>query len=275
MTEAQGTIVVAGGSGLVGRPLVRALHEAGYHVVVLSRRPERGEGDLPLGARAVGWDGRTAGDWTRELAGAAGVVNLAGAATGRRWTRRRRDAILDSRLASTTALVEGIGQLEVAERPPVLVVASGIDYAGDRPGDEPVGEEVEPGDSFLADVCVAWEAAAARAEAYGVRVASMRISLVLARGAAALRLAVLPFRLFVGGPLGSGRQWLAWVHVDDAVGLFLRALSDERLSGPVNVVAPDVRTQRETAREIGRVLRRPSWLPTPAPVLRLALGGTA
>src|SRR3954465_7878145 len=183
MTEAQGTIVVAGGSGLVGRPPVRGLPEAGYHVVVLSRRPERAEVDLPLGARAVAWDGRTLGDWTSELAGAAGLVNVAGAPTARRWTRRPRKAILDSRLASTTALVEAIGQLDAADRPPVLVSSSGIDYAGDRSDDALVDEGVEPGHTFLADVCVAWEASAARAEAHGVRVAAMRISFVLARDA--------------------------------------------------------------------------------------------
>src|SRR5689334_15179015 len=150
MTEAKATIVVAGGSGLVGRHLVRALHEAGYHVVVLSRSPDRAEVDLPLGASAVGWDGRTPGDWVAALSGAAGVVNLAGASIGRRWTEKRKQAILDSRLASTTALVEAIGELDRAERPPVLLNSSGIDYGGDRPGDEPVGEDVEPGDSFLA-----------------------------------------------------------------------------------------------------------------------------
>lgn len=275
MTEARATIVVAGGSGLVGRHLVRALHEAGYHVVVLSRSPGRAEVDLPLGASAVAWDGRTPGDWTGALAGAAGVVNLAGASIGRRWTQTHRREILDSRVASTTALVEAIGRLGPAERPPVLVNSSGIDYAGDRPGDEPVGEDAKAGDTFLAGVCVAWEAAAARAEAHGVRVAALRTSFVLARGSEPLRRLALPFRLFAGGPLGSGRQWFPWVHMEDAVGLCLLALTDERLTGPVNVVAPDVRHQAETAQEIGRVLHRPSRLPTPAPVLRLALGGMA
>ena len=271
MEPTRGTVVVAGGSGLVGRALVEELHRRDYGVVVLTRKPERAAADPPLGARAVGWDG----PWHEDVAGAAAVVNLAGASIGGgRWTRTRKERIRRSRVDTTTALVEAVRALEPERRPRVLVNASGIDYAGDR-GDEPASEDVEPGDSFLADVCVDWEAAAHPAEELGVRVVLMRTAFVFGRGGPAVRLLALPFRLFVGGRLGSGRQWFPWISLADAVGLYVAAIEDERLAGPVNVVAPEQVRQRELARELGRVLHRPSAFPTPAPVLRLALGEAA
>jgi uncharacterized protein len=271
MVETRGTVVVAGGSGLVGRALVEELHGRDYHVVVLSRSPERTATGLPLGAGAVGWDA----DWRRELDGAAGVVNLAGASIGGgRWTRRRKARILRSRVDTTAALVEAMRGLEPGRRPRVLVNASGIDYAGDC-GDESVGEDAEPGDSFLARVCVEWEAPARAAEELGVRVVLMRTAFVFGRGAPAVRLLALPFRLFAGGRLGSGRQWFPWVSLADAAGLYAWAIEDDALVGPVNVVAPEQLRQRDVARELGRVLHRPSVFPTPAPLLRLALGEQA
>jgi uncharacterized protein (TIGR01777 family) len=271
MQQTRGTVLVAGGSGFVGRRLVDELAGRGHEPVVLSRDPQRAAAALPVGARAVGWDG----DWRGDLAGAAGVVNLAGASIGGgRWTTRRKETILSSRVGTTVRLVEAIRALPAARRPPVLVNASGIDYAGDR-GDEPVTEEAEAGASFLARVCVAWEAAARPAEGLGVRVVLMRTSFVFGRGAPAVRLLTLPFRSFVGGPLGSGRQWFPWISLDDTVRLYADAVEHDALSGPVNVVAPEQVRQREVARELGRVLHRPAVLPTPAPLLRLALGEQA
>jgi uncharacterized protein (TIGR01777 family) len=268
-----GKVVVAGGSGLIGRELVRGLVEDGVEVVVLTRRPA----DVAVpGARSVGWDGRRVERaWAGELEGAAGVVNLAGASVGGgRWTRRRRETIRASRIDATTALVDAIGSLEPGRRPPVLVNASGIDYAGDT-GDAPVTEDAGPGDSFLARVCADWEAAAEAATAHGIRVVCMRTSFVIAGDALAFRLLALPFRLFVGGPLGSGRQWFPWVHNEDAARLYRHGLENEALAGPVNVVAPDLRRQRELAVELGRALRRPAQLPAPAPLLRAVLGRQA
>lgn len=266
-------VIVAGGSGLIGTALVRALVADGAEVVVLSRRPEPA---VSAGARTVRWDARRVeASWATELVGASGVVNLAGATIGgRRWTRRRKETILRSRVDSTVALVEAIGRLEPGARPPVLVNASGIDYAGVA-GDEPITEDATAGNSFLAHVCVDWEAAAMDANQYGVRVVCMRTSLVIARDAIALRLLALPFRLFLGGPLGSGKQWLPWVHIEDVARLYRHALDDEHLSGPVNLVTPDLRRQREVAQELGRALRRPACAPTPAPLLRALFGEQA
>jgi uncharacterized protein (TIGR01777 family) len=271
MERTRGRVVVAGGSGFVGRGLVEELAARGYEVAVLSRRPGRAVAGLPESARVVGWEA----DWAGELPGAAGVVNLAGASIGGgRWTAQRKQAILSSRVETTGRLVDAIRALPASRRPPVLVSASGIDYAGDR-GEEPVTEEAEPGDSFLAGVCVAWEDAARRAEALGVRVVLMRTAFVFGRGAPAVRLLALPFRLFVGGPLGSGRQWFPWISLEDTVRLYALALERHSLTGPVNAVAPEQVRQRELARELGRVLRRPAVFPTPAPLLRLALGEQA
>jgi uncharacterized protein (TIGR01777 family) len=263
-------VIVAGGSGFIGAQLGRSLLADGHEVVVLTRGQPR---PAQPGVRFLSWDARTAaGSWVSELSSAQAIVNLAGASIGGgRWTRSRMNEILSSRLAATTALIEALRQVSGGKRPSVLVSASGIDYYGNR-GDEVITEESGPGHSFLALVSQQWEAAAQPAAALGIRVVLIRTSLVFGRKAPAFRLLTVPFRLFVGGPLGNGRQWFTWVHLDDHVRLYRLALEEEKLSGPINSVAPDVRPQREVAREIGAVLHRPSWFPAPAPLLRLALG---
>jgi uncharacterized protein (TIGR01777 family) len=265
-------ILIAGGSGYIGRRLAASLVKDGHAVVVLSRRPQTE--NSPGGLRYVTWDARTGeGDWVKELSGAQGVVNLAGANIGSwPWTRRRMAELLSSRLSATAALVEALDRTPAERRPAVLVSASGIDYYGDR-GDEIITEESQPGDSFLARLSQQWETVALKAEPLGLRVVRMRTSMVFGRGAPAFNLLSLPVRLFVGGSFGSGRQWFTWIHVDDIVGLYRFGLENEQLRGPVNAVAPDIRRQVEVAKEIGRVLHRPTWFPTPAPLLRLALGG--
>lgn len=269
----RGRIVLAGATGFIGRPLVRSLLGDGHDVTVLTRRPE--SAGLPAGARAVHWDGVTTDAWSDQLAGAVAVVNLAGASIGRyRWTRGRKRELLRSRVETTRALVDATARLGPAERPRVLANASGIDYAGDS-GDAVVTERAPPGGTFLARICVEWEAAALRAEALGVRVVALRTPLVVGRGALALRLLALPFRLFAGGPLGDGRQWFPWVHLDDAVAACRRALEDDGLRGVVNLVAPGLIRQRDAARELAAVLGRPCWLPAPTVALRVVFGEQA
>lgn len=267
-------VLISGGSGFIGSHLAASLLKDGHDVVVLSRRPETKH--PPRGVRYVTWDARSAnGDWVKELSGAQGVINLAGASIGSRpWTRRRMAELLSSRLSATTALVQALERVPAELRPPVLVSASGIDYYGDR-GDEVITEESPAGDSFLATLSQQWETAAQKAELLGVRVAWIRTAMVFGREAFAFRLLTLPFRLFVGGPLGNGRQWFTWIHIDDMVGLYRLALEDPRVSGPVNAVAPDVRRERDVAKEIGRVLHRPALIPVPAFALSLVLGKEA
>jgi uncharacterized protein (TIGR01777 family) len=266
-------VVISGGSGYIGRRLGDSLLGDGHQVVVLTRGKA---GQTPSGARQVLWDAATQeGPWTSELSSSDAIVNLAGASLGSwPWTRRTMAEILTSRLKATSAIVGAVERLPAAGRPSVLVSASGIDYYGDR-GDEVVTEESGPGNSFLARVCQQWEGAAERASALGLRVVRVRTSLVFGRGAPAFRLLTLPFRFFVGGPLGNGRQWFTWIHVDDIVGLYRLALESAQVSGPINAVAPDIRRQREVAREIGRVLHRPAFAPAPSPILRLVLGAQA
>jgi uncharacterized protein (TIGR01777 family) len=263
-------VVVTGGTGLVGKALVRAL-APGREVVVLTR-----SGALPpefeaLGSvRAVGWDAKTVGEWAREVDGAAGVIHLAGAqAVGVRWTKRVKQRLYDSRVKSADVVVEAIRL--ASSRPRVLVSSSGTDYYAGHLDDEPVDESAPPGTSFLARLCVDWEGAVRAADALGVRTVSARLGLVVGRSKP-FRLMTLPFRLFVGGPLGSGRQIYSWVHVADVATALLRCLEDPAFSGPVNVCAPEALPHREFARRLGRALHRPSWFPVPGFALRLLFG---
>jgi uncharacterized protein (TIGR01777 family) len=269
-------IVIAGGSGFLGRRLSAAWIQAGKQVTVLSRTSPRPARNLPGGVAVRGWTPPTVDEQLIEaLRGADAVVNLAGAAIGGRpWTPRRKRAILESRLAATGAIVEAMRRLPEEDRPRVLVNASGIDVYGDRPTGV-MNEASPPGDSFLAGVVVAWEGAARAAEALGVRVVLARTALIMAPEALAWRLVLLPFRLFVGGSLGSGRQQFTWLHVDDAVALYDLAVRDPSIQGPLNMVAPEVPTQRDLARAIGRHMNRPAFVPVPAFVLRLVLWGQA
>ncbi len=263
-------VVVAGGSGFIGERLCAELVQAGDEVDILSRRPERLAGRLPNGVRVRAWrPPQLDPGWETAVAEADAVVSLAGASLGDgRWTERRKALLRDSRVDSTRALVTALGN--GGGPPRVLVSASAVGYYGDR-GDEELTEASAPGQGFLASICVDWEATAREAEAFGVRVVLPRFGVVLGEGGALPRLA-LPFRLFVGGPLGSGRQWMSLVHRSDVVGLIRRALNDEAISGPLNAVMPQPIRNADLARLIGSVLHRPSAVPAPTPALRLALG---
>jgi uncharacterized protein (TIGR01777 family) len=271
-------IVIAGGSGFLGHRLTAAWLAAGNEVTVLTRSPSRAAGQQTAGAGPgfARWDPpKVEDELVAALRGADAVVNLAGVPIGGRpWTPGHKRAILRSRLEATGAIVEAISRLPAPDRPKTLVNASGIDVFGDRPDGE-LTEDSEPGDSFLAGVVLAWEAAARAAEPLGVRVVTARTALVVAPEALAWRLILLPFRLFVGGPLGSGRQRFTWIHVDDAVGLYDLALRDHSIVGPINMVAPEVPTQRDLARAIGRAMHRPAIFPVPAFILRTVLWGQA
>jgi uncharacterized protein (TIGR01777 family) len=269
-------IVIAGGSGFLGRRLAAAWLGAGHDVTVLSRNPVRATAKVPASVVLARWDPPTVDDpLVASLRGADAVVNLAGAPIGGRpWTPGHKRTILQSRLGATGALVDAIRRLPDAERPRALVNASGIDIYGDRPAGE-MTEDSPPGDSFLAGVVVEWERAARAAEELGLRVVTARTALIVAPEALAWRLVLLPFRLLVGGRLGSGRQRFTWVHVDDAVRLYDLAIRDASIRGPLNMVAPEVPTQAELARAISRAMRRPAIVPAPAFVLRIVLWGQA
>ncbi len=266
-------ILVAGGTGFIGSALIRELSASGHEVVALVRESTTVPGLFPGGVDIRRWDGRTPGEWCHAMEEVHAVINLSGASlAGGRWTRRRKVVITQSRIDSTRALVAAMRA--AVHRPEVLVNASAVGYYG-ATGEGIVTEEDGPGDDFLGTTCRQWELEASAATALGVRVVLPRFGVVLAPGGGALDRMVVPFRMFVGGPLGSGKQWYPWVHRDDAVGAVVFLLTHPEMAGPVNAVSPDTVTMRTFARELGRVLARPSWLSVPSFVLRALLGEMA
>jgi uncharacterized protein (TIGR01777 family) len=269
--------VVTGATGFVGQALVPALRARGDEVVVLSRDAERARATLGADVAAVTADLEAPGAWTAALAGASSIVHLAGEpVAARRWDARRRQVIRDSRVETTRTIVEALAALPAGGRPGSLISASGVDYYPFAEGpldDDEVRETDPPGDSFLARVCRDWEAEARAAEPLGVRVAMMRTGLVLGGGGGLSRMAA-PFRLFAGGWIGSGRQWLPWIHRDDAAAAYAAAVHDDRYRGPINLVTDSVRN-RDFARALGAALGRPSWLPVPGFAVKAAVGDLA
>lgn len=260
-------LLLTGGTGFIGRPLRQQLLRDGHQLFLLTRRPA-GRPPEP-GVRWLGWEGA---EWERAAAEADGIVNLAGEPLiGRRWTMRQKQRLRDSRLATTQRLVRAL--TASSRRPAVLINASAVGYYGPR-GDEMLTEADAGGRGFLADLCRAWEAEAQRAEAAGVRVVRLRLGIVLGPGGALAKMA-LPFRCWLGGPLGRGTQWMSWIHLEDVIGLIRWALVQRGLTGPVNATAPQPVTMRDFCRTLGLVLRRPSWLPAPEAAVRLLLGEAA
>lgn len=270
-------VIITGGTGLIGRALAAELAGAGYEVVLLSRRPEQAIG-LPPGVRAERWDGRTASGWGSLVEGAEAIVNLAGenlAGEGlfpSRWTPERKGRILQSRLNAGAAVVEAVRAAAV--KPRVLIQASGIGVYGPR-RDEELTEESSIGSDFLATVVVRWEASTAAIEELRVRRAVIRSGPVLSMAGGALIRMLLPFRFFVGGWFGSGRQWLPWIHIADEVAAIRFLIENPRASGIFNLCAPQPLTGRDFGLVIGRVMRRPAFLPVPAIFMRLAFGEVA
>lgn len=260
-------VVIAGGTGLVGRALVKALTAPSVEVTVLSRRP--GSAGFSAGIQVRGWEGLT-----DALEGADAVFNLAGEGIAdRRWTGRRKQLILQSRIAPTEDLVEAIRN---CRRPPaVLVNASAIGYYGPREDDTPVSEFSPAGTGFLPDVCQAWESAALPARDLGVRVLLPRLGMVLARNGGAFPSMIRPVQFYLGSRLGHGRQGLSWIHRHDLVGLLIEAASNPDWDGPFNATAPEPVSQAAFLSLLAKHLHRP-LLPIPgalaATALRLALG---
>ena len=254
-------VFVTGASGFVGRPLAAALVDAGHQVVGLARHPAT----LGGGAELLVGDVTKAGSWQERAAACDAVIHLAGASfAGKRWNASRKAAISQSRVEGTRRLVE--------VRPKVLLCAGGVDYYPFDDSDRPHAEDAPAGDSFLARVCAAWEAEAQRAE--GARVACLRTGVVLGRGGALARM-VTPFKLYVGGPVASGGQWLSWVALADVIGAYLFALENDAVRGPINLVGQEAVRQKDFARSLGKALGRPSWAPVPGPILRLVVGELA
>ena len=267
-------VAVTGATGAIGRAVVAALVERGDSVVALSRSAVSAEKKLVTGVEVAEWaEPSSSPPPAQALAGTDGVVHLLGEPVAQRWNDDARREIRESRVAGTRNLVDGLRAAE--PRPRVLVSQSASGYYGPR-GDERVDErEPAAAGDFLADVVVAWEAEARRAEELGVRVALMRTGVVLSEGGGALEKMLPPFKLGVGGPVAGGRQFVPWVHVDDVVGALLFALDTDGASGPINVAAPEPVTNAQLSKALGRVLRRPAVMPVPGFAVRLLYGEMA
>jgi uncharacterized protein (TIGR01777 family) len=260
-------ITISGASGLVGRHVLRVLGDAGHKLHVLSRHAGT---NLPNGVKLTVWDPKS----VPPLAGlenADAVIHLAGEPVAQRWTAEAKRRIRESRVGSTERLVEAISRLP--RRPAHLVCASAVGYYGSR-GDEILEESSPPGTGFLPEVCVAWEKAAQAASALDLQVTSIRIGVVLDSRGGALGRLLAPFRAGVGGRLGSGRQWMSWIHVGDLAELF-RFVIDTPLKGAVNGVAPFPVSNAEFTQEVARALKRPALLPVPEFALKALLGDMA
>lgn len=261
-------VAITGATGTIGRALIEELRSRGDEPVALSRDPTRAGLDVEVHAWA---DPKLEPPSPRALRGADAVVHLLGEPLDQRWTDTAKREIRDSRILGTRNLVEGMAALSEDERPRVLVSQSGVGWYGAR-GDEPVDEDELAAGDFAATLSRDWEAEAARAEELGVRVVRTRTGVVLSRGGGALARMLPFFKAGVGGPVAGGRQYVSWIHLDDVAGAMAFLAGSEAASGPVNVAAPQPVTNKEFSRALGRVLRRPAFLPVPAFALRLLYG---
>jgi uncharacterized protein len=255
-------VVVTGASGLIGTALKGALEKAGHRMVAMTRSQPAGD--------AVHWDPDRGQIDAGGLEGVGAVVHLAGEGIGnKRWNEEHKDRVKNSRIRGTGLLAETLAKLD--KGPKVLVSGSAVGYYGDR-GDEVLTESSRPGSDFLAGVCTAWEAATAPAEAAGIRVAHIRTGIVLSGRGGVLPKMLLPFKFGAGGKLGSGRQWMSWIALEDEVGAIVHLLGEDTPSGPFNLTAPNPVTNLEMTKAIGTALHRPTLLPAPAFALKTALG---
>jgi uncharacterized protein (TIGR01777 family) len=270
-------VILSGATGLIGRRLFAALEARGYEVVIFSRSPHSARAAVPGAAEYIQWSPAESGPWASAIDGSDAIIHLAGAPIsegilGQRWTPKVKAAIRDSRIIGTRGIVNAMAAAQA--RPSTLLCASGVGYYGFRDA-TPLDEEAAPGDDFLAQVCVAWEREAERAAAFGTRVVTVRTGLLLDPEAGVLPQIMRPFKLRTGGPVLPGTQYYSWIHPDDLIGLYMLALEDSRVSGPINAAAPTPQTNRAFGEALGRVMGSPSWLPVPAVSLRILLGEMA
>lgn len=261
-------IIVAGGTGLIGRELTAALLAGGHQVWILSRNPQTAS--VPSGAERVAWDAGTSAGWGHLVEEADAIFNLAGENLGAHlWTPAHKEKVISSRKNAGQAIIQAL--TTARHRPGVLVQASAIGYYG-ASDERPLDENSPRGSDWQASVCQDWEASTLEAEQLGVRRVVVRTGLVLAKNGGVLLRLLLPFRLFVGGPLGSGKQYYSWITMRDEIRALLFLLSDQSTTGVFNLTAPNPVPQADFGRVVAQVLHRPYWFPTPAFAMRLVLG---
>ena len=262
-------VFITGATGLVGTRLVKQLLIRKEEVVVVSRRPEAAKKKFGSQVHVVEGLPQQEGDWMKEIDGCQAIIHLAGEPILCRWSEVEKTELRNSRVFSTWNLVKAIEQAK--ERPQVLTSTSAIGYYGFHPEGD-LDETSPPGDDFLAKLCVDWEKAALDAEKLGVRVAIIRTGVVLAKEGGALKQMLLPFRLGLGGPAGSGKQWMSWIHIDDLVDFYVKSLDLPRMKGPINGTAPEPVRNKEFSQKLASSLHRPCIFPVPAFALKLMYG---
>jgi uncharacterized protein (TIGR01777 family) len=265
-------IIIIGATGLIGKKLTSALINRGDEVIVFSRNAARAKSIFPKAIDCVEWNYKKPEQWKSKLENSDAVIHLAGINLfAKRWNNDFKKTVLESRKLSTNNLVEAIKS--VGKKPEVFISASGIGYYGDC-GEAVLDETSPKGNDFLADVCDVWESEAQKIGDYGIRNVQIRTGLVLSPEDGVLKQMLLPFKLFIGGPLGNGRQWWSWLHIDDIVGIYLYALDNSQLQGPLNAASPNPLRMKEFANALGKVLKRPSLFPVPKFVLKIVIGET-
>lgn len=266
-------VIITGGSGLIGQALAADLLKDDFEVIVLSRNAQRQGANLPSGMRFEQWDGTSAQGWGHLVEQGAAIVNLAGENIGeRRWTEARKQAIIESRLRAGKAVSEAVAKAR--NKPDVVIQASAIGYYGSRT-DEILTEKSPPTDDFMSRICQQWEPATAPVEQAGVRRVVVRSGVVLSRQGGAFPRMIMPFNFFAGGPLGSGKQWISWIHVRDEVAGLRFLMDNPNASGVYNLSSPYPLKNVDFERAVGRVMRRPAIIPTPAFAIRLLFGEMA
>lgn len=261
-------VLITGGTGMIGKALTQAVLASGHQVWILSRNPASGQ--LPARLQVTAWDGKSSQGWGHLMEDMDAVINLAGASIGtQRWTANRKDEIRLSRLNAGKAIVDAIKKVKKVPR--VVVQASAVGYYGTQ-NDGPIDEASPAGDDFLSKICVEWEESTKAVEDLGVQQIVIRSGVVLGRHEGALSRMLMPFALFVGGPIGKGHQWLPWIHIKDEVDAILFLLAQKKISGPFNLTSPQPVTNEVFGKQIAKVTKRPYWMPAPEIGLKLLLG---
>jgi uncharacterized protein (TIGR01777 family) len=263
-------IIITGATGLIGKSLCENLVNRGEEITVFTRNIIKAKQSLNGIKNFVEWDYMNPNKWKDEICGKNAVVHLAGTNLFvRRWDKNFKNDILKSREISTKNLAEAICQCE--NKPASFIVASGINYYGEC-GENTINESNKSGNDFLSRVCKAWEDQAEKVKSCGIRQVSVRTGIVLSTEEGALKQMLLPFKLFVGGPIGNGKQWFPWIHIDDLVNIYIYSLDNQKINGAVNGVSPDLVRMSDFANTFGKILRRPSLLKVPSFVLKIAIG---
>ena len=266
-------VIITGGTGLIGKQLASNLSDQ-YEVVVLTRSPEKQQNSMPSAIKLVRWDGKSTDGWGELADGAFAIINLAGAGIAdKRWTDARKKLIIDSRVNAGHAVVAAVEQ--ATQKPQVVLQASAVGYYGNQRGDEILTEQSAIGQGFTAEVSAPWEASSKAVEAMNVRRVVLRTGIVLSKHGGALPQMSLPFKFFVGGKLGDGKQWMPWIHIADQVAAMRFLLEDSSADGVFNLTAPEPVTNQAMTQKIGTVLKRPAFFSVPRFMLQLLLGEMA